>query len=145
MIFAVALDLQRWQTMMVRPIFHFMSGRRRRVRRRVVLDGDDVRTDGHHRPSRRPPQSIQDRGPDETQVGTQSDSESSAVVAAVPALNSVGGDSGGRVAGFATTARNESPEGLSSCLSPRHPSRRWSHQTRNHWFHVRGITLGRGS
>ena len=57
-------------------------------------------------------QSIQDGGPDETQVGTQLDSGSSAVVEAVPALNSVGGDSGGRVAGFARTARNESARRL---------------------------------
>ena len=60
----------------------FMSVRRGRVGRRVVPDnGDDVRSDGHHHPSRRvvfvpgsedgTPQSIQDRGPDETQVGTQ--------------------------------------------------------------------------
>ena len=77
----------------------FMSGRRRRVRRRVVdtdsgTPVDDARTDGgNRRPSRRvvlvpgsedgTPQSIQDRVLDETQrVGTQLDSQLSDVLAA---------------------------------------------------------------
>ena len=61
-------------------------------------------------------------------IGDPMQVESSAVVAAVPALNSVGGDSGGRVAVFATPrVRIAMSQGLSSvsiaARHPRHPSR----------------------